>query len=126
MCLQELLWRLAALLDQVILFFAEFIVLLLDFLQLSEVSLFVCLYTVLDLLLDLFLCLTKHHILLKTSLLSRERVPDLVFFIARQYKRHFNEELLAVLPNLRLVPEYLAEKSETWAKNKVKLDFSLM
>lgn len=91
MCLQELLWRLGALLDQVVLFFAEFIVLLLDFLQLSEVSLFVCLYTVLDLLLNLFLSLAKHQILLKTSLLSRERATDLVFFITRQYKRHFNE-----------------------------------
>ena len=59
MCLDKLLWRLAALLDQVLLFLPQSIVLLLYLLQLLKVFFLVSFYTVFDLLLNLFLCLTQ-------------------------------------------------------------------
>lgn len=70
MCLDELLWRLAALLDQILLFLPQSIVLLLYLLQLLKVFFLVSFYTVFDLFLDLFLGLTEKQVLLKPSFIS--------------------------------------------------------
>jgi hypothetical protein len=58
MCLYELLGRLAALLNQLLLLLPQSLILLLYLLQLLHVPLLISLYTVFDLLLDLFLGLT--------------------------------------------------------------------
>jgi hypothetical protein len=71
-CLYKLLGRLAALLNQLLLLLPQSLILLLYLLQLLHVPLLVSLYTVFDLLLDLFLGLTQQLVLLQPPLIGRE------------------------------------------------------
>jgi hypothetical protein len=49
-----------------------------------------------------------------------------VFLAGREDEGHFDEELLSVLPDLRLVPEDVPEEGQSRAQEQVELNLTLV